>query len=81
MSEYVNIDHPLNTFEDRYTFLCECIENGYSYGASVHEVSMSANLDNTKTAQVRKLMDDHIWEDDQDYSKFEIDLKRVMGIE
>lgn len=74
MSINVNLDHPLNTFEDAYEYLCECIEKGYSYSGSIHEVTMHYNLDNTRIAKLKELMHS----DDINPDKLRVDLENII---
>ena len=65
-------------FEQLLLFLAEAMENGYSYENCLEEARMEFGLANYDLVRIHNIMDNHIWSEDSDYSKFAEDLKNVI---
>ena len=68
----------IKKFEDAIALITETIENRNSYDMTVHEVSMKLNLDNVKTAKVKKLIEEHDWSEDLAYEIFVIEFENIV---
>lgn len=64
-------------FQDMYMLLSESIENGYNYKNVLVMVKEQYNVSDENLVKIEKLMREHVWEDDNQYKKFKIDLRSI----
>lgn len=68
----------MDTFEDAYELLRECMEEGYDYHLCTYEVSIKLNVDNAKRDAMLECMQAHDKHTDPEYLDFRVALENIL---